>query len=211
MNVCLEESMLPVKGFERQYRTRRDEASGWSCGFSPFLPAAHIHSPGISLLFLPVTMQLPCGHLRCNRWCLGGWSIAVCVCKCVYVFVCAVEQWCLFHYKLVATGRDRGRVECDEGARGALSDSWRSKLPRVSSSLTHISTALTRRWLCSALRCGSVIYTYKITSQHHLYVCLYFKWLTTCKSHDQNDLRKTPGNKDCSQIVNMIPNTNSCV
>lgn len=57
----------------------------------------------------------------------------------VYTFVCAVRQRRLFPYKLVLTDRDRGCAECDEGARGALSDSWRSKLPRVSSSLTHIS------------------------------------------------------------------------
>lgn len=79
----------------------------------------------------------------CNCWanylCLLRGTVLPCVSANVCMFVCAVSQWCLFLYKLVLTGRDRGCVECDEGARGALSDSWRSKLPRVSSSLTHIS------------------------------------------------------------------------
>lgn len=120
----------------------------------PLLLAAHIHSPGISLLFLPASVH----QIKCATWKMVHSAVAtdthsvtaeqaarvshrnvlLCVSANVCMFVCAVGQWWLFHYKLVLTSRDRGCVECDEGAMGALSDSWRSKLPRVSSSFTYI-------------------------------------------------------------------------
>lgn len=119
----------------------------------PLWLAAHIHSPRISLLFLPAIIYQASALLE--KWChsavatdihsanaalaarVSHCKVSLCSSKNVRMFVCAVSRWWLLLYKLVLTGRDRGCVECDEGAMGALSDSWRSKLLRVSSSLTH--------------------------------------------------------------------------
>lgn len=158
---------VPGKGSKGQEGMRwRDGrvCSAVGTDYSPLLLAAHIHSSGISLLFLPAIMNQ---SAPLETWCRSAvdfhsataeqaarashCKVSLRVSPDVCMLVCSVGQWRPCLYKLVLTGRDRGCAECDEGARGALSDSWRSKLPRVSSSLT--TTALTRRWQCCHVMC----------------------------------------------------------